>query len=123
MKKPLKVLIVEDERLIAKCLKRNIEDLGVIVPEPPARGEDSIDIALSENPDLILMDIRLAGGMDGIEATEQILIKKKIPIVFMTGFAIEDIKERAQELNPVAYLEKPVDINSVKKIIGELKAD
>ena len=94
MKKPLKVLIVEDERLTAKSLMYDINDLDAEALGPVARGEDAVVVALREHPDLILMDIRLAGGLDGIEAAEKILIEKKIPIVFMTGYATDYVKER-----------------------------
>ena len=123
MIKPFKVLVVEDEVLTAKSLKLDIEDLGVKVLGPVAKGENSVDIALKENPDLILMDIRLSGSMNGVEAAQQILLKKKIPIVFMTGFALKDIKGQAQKLNPIDYLEKPVDINRIKQIIEALKTN
>ena len=68
-----KVLIVEDELLTAKSLKMDLEKLGLDVLDPIAKGEDSVPVAIQENPDLILMDIRLADGLDGIEAAEEIL--------------------------------------------------
>lgn len=79
MEKPMKVLIVEDEQLIAMCLKLDIEDIGVMVLPTVSNGKASIEIANKENPDLILMDINLPGGMDGIEAAEQILLQRKSP--------------------------------------------
>ncbi len=115
------VLIVEDEALIAKCLKMDLEKLGVDVLQPVAKGEDSVEVAIQENPSLILMDIRLTKGLDGIEAAEKILMKKKIPIVFMTGYATDEIKERALKVNPVDYLDKPVDIYKIGRIIDKLK--
>jgi len=121
MQYKFKVLIVEDEFLTAISLKMDLEKLGVDVLKPIAKGEDAVPVAIQENPDLILMDIRLAGGLDGIEAAEEILIKRKIPIVFMTGYATEEIKERALKVNPVDYLDKPVDINRIKQIIDTLK--
>ncbi len=120
MMEKFKVLIVEDEILTAKMLKMDLEELGVNVLEPIAKGEDAVNVALQENPSLILMDIRLAGGLDGIEAAERILMKKKIPIVFMTGYATEEIKERALKVNPVDYLDKPVDLYKIKNILEQL---
>lgn len=117
MKESVKVLIVEDERLTAKSLKLDLEDLGADVLEPVAKGEDSVLIALRENPDLILMDIRLAGGLDGIEAAEEIVKKKRIPIAFMTGYATDTIRERALRVRPVEFLEKPVDMDHIRRII------
>ena len=116
-----KVLIVEDEALTAKGLKIELEELGVVVLDPIAKGEDAVKIALQENPSLILMDIRLADGLNGIEASERIRLKKEIPIVFMTGYATEEMKERALKINPIDYLEKPVDMHRIEQIIDTLK--
>ena len=117
MKKTLKILIVEDERLTAKSLMLDLIDIGHVVLEPVAKGEEAVDVALNEDLDLILMDIRLAGGLDGIEAAEEIVQKKKIPIVYMTGYATEYVKERAMKTNPVAFFEKPITPNHIEEII------
>jgi CheY-like chemotaxis protein len=121
MVKNIKILVVEDEAFTARNLKIELEDLGYAVLEPIAKGEDAVPVAIEENPDLILMDIRLAGGLDGIEAAERIIAKKKIPIAFMTGYATEEIKERALKIYPLAYLEKPVDIDTINQIVILLK--
>ncbi|NQT27926.1 response regulator [candidate division KSB1 bacterium] len=121
MKDKLTILIVEDEILTAKSLQMDLEELGFNVLKPVSKGEVAVDVALQENPSLILMDIRLAGGLDGIEAAEEILKKKKIPIVFMTGYATEYIQERIPEISLVDILEKPVSINKIKEILDTLK--
>jgi CheY-like chemotaxis protein len=122
MIKKIKILIVEDEIITAKSLKRDLEAFGYEILKPIPKGEDAVPVAIRENPNLILMDIRLAGGLDGIEAAERIILKKNIPIVFMTGYTTEEIKERASKVNPIDYLEKPVDINKVQQIIDTIKA-
>jgi len=121
MEDSFKVLIVEDEILVARSLKINLVKAGVDVLDITAKGKNAVNIALQKNPSLILMDIRLADGLDGIESAEKILMNKKIPIIFMTGYATEKIKERALKLNPVGFLEKPIDIYKVKQIIAALK--
>jgi len=103
------------------CLKLDVEDLGVDVLEPVIKGKDAVEIALSEHPDLILMDIRLAGELDGIEAAEKIHSKEDIPIVFFTGYEIEYFKEQAQKARPIDILEKPIKIYKLKKIVDKLK--
>ena len=123
MKKQLKVLIVEDERLTAKSLQLDMERLGAEVLEPVSSGKDAVDVALQEHPDFILMDIRLIGKLDGIDAATEIHSNKKIPIAFMSGYATEFIMERAQKINPVDFLEKPVSIAQLKQIIDQLQAD
>ncbi|MBN1780577.1 response regulator [bacterium] len=117
MKRPFRVLIVEDERITAKSLKCDLEDFGMNVLEPASKGEDAVQIALRENPDLILMDIHLAGRMDGIEAAEDIMRHKKIPIIFMTGYATDYIRERSCNVDPVGFLEKPIQTLSITQIV------
>jgi CheY-like chemotaxis protein len=120
MIKKTKILIVEDEAITAKSLKMDLEELGYYVLSPIAKGEHAVPVAIQENPTLILMDIRLAGGLDGIEAAERIILIKKMPIAFMTGYATEGIKERTNKIHPLAFLEKPVNINLVKQIVDTL---
>jgi CheY-like chemotaxis protein len=120
MIKKTKILIVEDEAITAKSLKMDLEELGYYVLSPIAKGEHAVPVAIQENPTLILMDIRLAGGLDGIEAAERIILIKKMPIAFMTGYATEEIKERTHKIHPLAFLEKPVNINLVKQIVDTL---
>ena len=120
MTKKLKVLVVEDERLTARCLCEDLIDLGVDVLLPVAKGEEAVDVALREFPDLILMDIRLAGAMNGIEAAKKIHEKKKIPIIFMSGFATEYMTEKTQGMEFLGLFEKPVMIEQLKSIIDQL---
>lgn len=119
----LKVLVVEDERLTARCLCEDLKDLGVEPLEPVSTGEKAVEMALKENLDLILMDIRLAGGMDGIEAAVKIHKNKKIPIIFMSGFVTEYVVKQTKDLGYLDFFEKPVTIESLKPIIDQLKKD
>jgi len=119
LKKKLKVLIVEDEKLIARCLSEELKDLDLNPLEPVSKGEIAVTVALKEKPDLILMDIRLAGAMDGIEAAVQIHNNKKIPIIFMSGFSTEYIIEKAHVVEYLEFLEKPVTIDILKPIIDK----
>lgn len=64
-------------------------------------------------PDLVIMGIRLAGAMDGIEAAREIIARYGIPIIFVTGYSSRETIRQAKELNPIAYLEKPVQIPSL----------
>ena len=116
----IKILIVEDEAILAFCLQRILRELGATVLGPVARGEKAVDVALKEKPSLILMDIRLAGEMDGIETARKILSHHKIPVVFISGYVTEGVKEKALKLKPVAFLEKPLFIPHVKNIINDL---
>ena len=120
MNRKIKILLAEDEVLIAHCLKMELELNGYDVCSFVASGEEAIEIAKKEDPSLILMDIHLSGKMDGIEAATKILEHNKIPIMFMTGYNDKAIYERAQELNPVSYLEKPIEIFEIQPIIDSV---
>ncbi|MDZ7317010.1 MAG: response regulator [candidate division KSB1 bacterium] len=115
-----KVLIVEDELLTARLLQMELQSWGLDVPKPEAKGEEAVVAALKEKPHLILMDIRLAGGMDGIEAARAILNHQKTAIIFMTGYDIDLIKQRAADLKVVGFIPKPVDMECLRRIIENL---
>jgi len=120
MKKKVKILITENEVIIAQCLKMELESEGYEVCNYVATGEEAIIKAKEENPDIILMDINLSGFIDGIDAAKTITKSQKIPIIFMTGYNEIAIFERAQKINPVAYLEKPVEIYDIEPIIKSI---
>ena len=121
MRKKLKILIVEDESFTARALREDLLDLNQEPLEPVAKGESAVKIALLKNPDLILMDIRLAGGMDGIEAAREIQKKQNIPIIFMSGFATEYFLKKAADIQYMAFIDKPVTLERLKAIITQLK--
>ncbi|NQT65663.1 MAG: response regulator [FCB group bacterium] len=120
MEKKIKILIAEDEAIITQCLKMEFELEGFEVCRFVTEGEEAIEIAKEEEPDIILMDIHLSGKMDGIEAARQIIEHKNIPIIFMTGFSDINVRKRAHKINPVGYLEKPVEVYEVTPIIESL---
>ncbi len=105
---PIQILVVEDERIIALNLKENLESLGYAVPAIAATGEQAIAAATDLQPDLVLMDIRLKGAMDGIQAAEQIWERLQIPIIYVTGHSDRSTLERAKVTTPFGYVLKPV---------------
>ncbi len=117
MKEKVKILIVEDEAIIAMRLQMELNNAGYEVCQMVATGVDAIKSVEDEKPDMVLMDIRLAGEMDGIEAAQEILSRYETSIVFMTGYTDEDVMERAQKLEPTAYLIKPVRVYDIDSII------
>lgn len=104
-----RILIVEDERLVAKHIENMVCGLGYDVAAVEASGEDAVRTALEKSPDLILMDIRLRGEMDGITASEQIWDRAAIPVVYLTAYADESTLERAKVTEPFGYLLKPFE--------------
>ncbi len=113
----IKILIAEDEYIIAIDLKRTLEKLGYEVPAYVARGEDVIKHAGTDSPDLILMDIMLEGGMSGIQAAEVIKQKYNIPIVYLTAFTDEKTLQKAKITEPVGYILKPFEERSLHSAI------
>ena len=113
----IKLLLVEDEVITAMSLQYELELLGYDVCEPIVNGEDAILAAIKEKPSLILMDINLIGGIDGIDTIKRIYEKKHIPVIYMSGYSTNDIKERAMATQPLAYLGKPVNANEIKSIL------
>lgn len=104
-----RILVVEDERLVAKHIENMVRGLGYEVAGVAATGEDAVRIALETLPDLVLMDIMLRGDMDGIAASEQIWDKAAIPVVYLTAYADESTLERAKVTDPFGYLLKPFE--------------
>jgi two-component system, response regulator PdtaR len=105
----MRILIVEDEIISAMALERMLAGLGCVVIGTVATGEDAIEWAKREAPDLIAMDIRLSGSMDGIEAAEKIEEALGTPIIFMTGYDDKETRERALSLKPLGFMVKPIN--------------
>jgi two-component system, response regulator PdtaR len=87
------VLIVEDERIVAAELRRRLMRLGYGVSGMATSGQEAIDKAHLLRPDLVLMDVGLAGSMTGIEAGEAIRARLQIPVVYLTGYAESTLPE------------------------------
>ena len=111
-----KILIVEDEALSALDLQRILERVGYAV-QVATTGEEAVELAGKENPDVVLMDINIDGSMDGIQAAQKICLELGIPVIFMTGYSDEEMIEKAKQTNPSAILSKPLDINMLKSAV------
>ena len=104
-----KILVVEDDIIIALELIHRLKELGYDVPENAASGVEAIEMAEITRPDLVLMDIRLSGKMDGIEAAEKIRKQFDIPVIFLTAYADEETLCRAKNSEAFGYILKPFD--------------
>jgi CheY-like chemotaxis protein len=120
MKKAKKVLIVEDETLTAMAIEAYVEEKGYRVAGLCATGEDAVRKAREEEPDLILMDFRLAGRMNGIEAAMLIQAERRTPIAIISGYAERIVLEEAKGYEPAAYLSKPIDFADIDGILGSI---
>ncbi|QTA84694.1 Two component system response regulator [Desulfonema magnum] len=121
MKKKIKILIAEDEAIIAMRMEMELKSLGYDVCKPVSTGKKVIKSAENDKPDIVLMDLHLVGKMPGIEAARTIWNNYKIPMIFMTGYQDEELMQKAMELNPVAYLIKPVEICEIEAAIDLAK--
>jgi len=112
-----KVLIVEDEAIVAMALSRALPRFGYEVCRVIAAGEDALEGVERERPDIVLMDIHLAGSLDGIQAAERIRARYDVPILFMSGHDIGEIQERTRHLTIMAHVGKPIGIQALVEII------
>jgi CheY-like chemotaxis protein len=117
MKNNLEVLIVEDEIFIAKALELELNKRGYAVSAILSQGEDVLNWLGEHIPDLILMDIQLAGKIDGIETIEAMSKDIKIPVVFMSATNTDEIKRKILKLNPVGFVDKPIDYQQLNMLI------
>ena len=108
------ILIVEDRKVTARHLQTSLKSLGYVADCTVATGEEAVVKAHELRPDVIILDVMLAGEMDGIEAAEQIRSEMDIPIVFLTAYADDRIVERAKNTEPFGYLLKPFRIEELR---------
>jgi PAS domain S-box-containing protein len=103
-----RILIVQDERTVSEDLAERLRASGYEAVEIVASGKDAVLKAESIQPDMLLIDVVLRGGMDGIEAASRIRAHLDIPIVYLTALTEKDIFERAKTTEPCGYLSRPV---------------
>src|ERR1700733_11088403 len=104
---PAQVMVVEDERIVALHLQQQLLRLGYGMPGLAASGEQALREIEALRPDLILMDIHIDGGLDGIETVARIPTDYHIPVIYLTAFSEEATLERARATRPYGYLIKP----------------
>jgi two-component system cell cycle sensor histidine kinase/response regulator CckA len=111
------VLVVEDERVVAKDLQRTLVRLGYRVPLTVASAEDAVRAVANECPDIVLMDIRIRGDIDGIETAR--LLKKRfdVPVIYLTAYADSETVARAKSTEPLGYLLKPVKLDELRSTV------
>ena len=110
-----KVLIVEDDMIISLVIENMIQELGHEVVAKAASGEEAISLATQFNPDLVLMDIRLKGEMDGIEAVTAIKEKIQTAVIYLTGNSDRVNYDRARATDFIDLITKPFTISDLTK--------
>lgn len=109
-----KILVVENEVIVAWDLKQRLESLGYLVPALAITGEEAVKLAAEFEPDLILMDIRLGGALDGIEAARLVREQRDIPVIYLTAYSDQETLDRAKTTTPYGYMLKPFQDKELK---------
>ncbi len=112
-----KILIVEDEVITAMSLQHLLEHWGCGKCEQVSSGKEAIEKAMSEKPDIVLIDINLRGETNGIEVAKQLQARFCVPIIFITGYSDEETIKEAKKIKPVGYFVKPLDFNKLRSTI------
>lgn len=117
-----RILIVEDEAVLAMMYKLGLENDKCTVVGVAHTGASAIEKAGETLPDLVLMDIKLRGAMDGVDAAIEIRKRYGTPIVYVTGNTDEHTRQRAIETDPLRYLEKPIESDALCEIVTQVMA-
>lgn len=116
------VLIVEDEAITAMFLSMSLREMGLQVIATTASGEKACALALDHRPDAIIMDIALAGEMDGITAAQAIRLHLEAPIVFASGYTNDEVKERTRTVPNSVFLNKPLESALLQELFRTLES-
>lgn len=112
-----RLMVVEDERIVALDLKHNLEYLGYEVVGMSARADEAVSLAHKLRPDLILMDIHLEGSRDGTDAALEIRSAMHLPVMFLTAYAEEKILSQAENSAPYGYIIKPFELRELEAAV------
>ncbi len=112
-----RILVVEDEAIVAADIKDMLERTGHVVTHTAASGEDALRKTEQARPDLVLMDIVLRGDMDGVAAAERIRERFRIPVVYLTAYADDTTLQRAKLTGPFGYVLKPFEERDLRTTI------
>jgi two-component system response regulator len=117
-----RILLVEDERIVALALKHELAGLGYNVVAMASSGEDALLALTKHEPDVVLMDIMIEGDMDGIETARKIAQISSVPIVYLTGEAEKSTRDRAfHSPNIMGYILKPVNPTALVEVLWQLR--
>lgn len=112
-----RILVVEDERVVASDIQATLTDLGFEVTGIVGTGEDALARAEADPPDLVLMDIRLGGELDGIEVARELNDRWGIRVIYLTAHSDENVVQRAKLTHPLGFLVKPFDERTLYTVV------
>jgi PAS domain S-box-containing protein len=111
------ILVVEDDNIVVMELEDSLQSLGYAVSAVASYGKEAIEKAAEMRPDLVLMDIRLKGNVNGIDAAQEIRERFDIPVIYLTAYADEDTLQRAKRTEPYGYIVKPFEERELHSVI------
>ncbi|RPI40174.1 MAG: response regulator [Methanoregulaceae archaeon] len=112
-----KILLVEDDDVIARVADWRLKNLGYTVCGRATNGAEAMELVVNAKPDLVLMDINIRGDVDGIETAKMIKDGFKIPVVYVTSHSDGPTLERAKATHPDGFIVKPFDDNDLRVAI------
>ncbi len=118
-----KVLIVEDEGLVALVIRHKLQRMGYEICGTAASGQEAVEVALEHRPDLVIMDVHLSGRMTGIDAAKQIVAEYDVPFIFFSGYDDGEIAEQIASFRHASSLAKPVEIHVLAAAVEKALAD
>ncbi len=118
--KKKKILIVEDEVVTGMDLWHILDLWGYEMCEQVTTGEKAIQVAEQEKPDIVLIDINLAHGINGLETAKRIISRHDVSVIFITGYSDDEIRKEAEEVNPAGYFVKPIDYYKLREAIDSV---
>lgn len=111
------ILLVEDDKVISKVAQWRLTKLGYDVCGKAETGEEALDLVVKRQPDLVLLDINLGEGMDGIETAKRIRKDFRIPVIFVTSHSDGETLQRAKEIQPDGFIRKPFSDDDLRVAI------
>jgi DNA-binding NarL/FixJ family response regulator len=118
--KKKKILIVEDEAVTGMDLWHILDLWGYEMCEQVSTGEKAIQVAEQEKPDIVLIDINLVHGINGIETARHIISRLDTSVIFITGYSDEEIRKETEDVNPAGYFVKPIDHYKLREAIDSV---
>ena len=123
MGQPPTLLLVEDEMLVVQFITQALRTMGFVVQASLVAGEDVLAHVGKHRPDLILMDINLAGDMSGIDAALSLRKDYDIPLIFITGYSENEVQEAVRLIKPAAFLFKPILLKDLRRAVLSVLGD
>ena len=118
--KKKKILIVEDEVVTGMDLWHILDLWGYEMCEQVTTGEKAIQVAEQEKPDIVLIDINLANGINGLETARRIISSLDVSVIFITGYSDDEIRKEAEGVSPAGYFVKPIDYYKLREAIDSV---